>query len=100
MYTSKKNTVGGIVSTILGLLSIVIFIIGIVLSYKNEGNAGLEAGIMGLLTFLLDTVGLVLGLLSFKERECFYIFSWIGTLINGLMWIGMCMVIVAGFMTV
>ena len=35
---------------------------------------------------------------SFKEKDKFYIFSWIGTISNGILWLGMCLIIAKGFM--
>lgn len=99
-FTNKVNTRGGIISTILSILSVVTFIFGIIISYNNEGNAGLIVGAIGSLVFIINTVGLIIGLRSFKEKDSFYLFSWIGSISNGLMWIAMCMIIAAGFMSV
>lgn len=99
-FTNKMNTMGGIGSTVVGVSSIILFVTGIIISYKNKGNAGLIVGLIGSVVFILNTIGLVVGLQSFKERERFYLFSWIGTIMNGALWIIMCLIIVAGIMSV
>lgn len=98
-FTNKMNTRGGIISTILSVLSVVAFIFGIVISYNNGGNAGLSVGAIGTSVFIISTAGLITGLRSFKEKDSFYLFSWIGTISNGLMWIAMCLIIAVGFMS-
>ena len=50
------------------------------------------------MSFLFATAGLISGLKSFKEKDKFYIFSWIGTISNGILWLGMCLIIAKGFM--
>lgn len=99
-FTNKMNTRGGIISTILSVLSVVTFIFGVVISFKNEGNAGIIVGAIGSAVFIINTLGLITGLRSFKEKDSFYLFSWIGTIANGLMWVSMCLIIAAGFMSV
>lgn len=97
-FTNKHNTCGGIFATVLAIITFISLISGIVISYKNDGNAGISVGILGTIAFLISTIGLVLGLRSFKEKDGFYVFSWIGTISNGILWIGMCLIIAAGFM--
>ncbi len=97
-FTNKNNTRGGIISVILGILAFIAFMAGVIVSYKKAGNAGIIVGALGSTAFLITTVGLVYGLKSFREKDKFYIFSWIGTIFNGILWIAMCLIIAAGFM--
>lgn len=97
-FTNKNNTQGGIASTIVAIISLIILVSGIVVSYKESGNAGILTGALGTISFLLATVGLVCGLKSFKEKDKFYRFSWIGTIFNGILWLAMCLIIAKGFM--
>ena len=66
-FSDKRQSLGGIISTIMGLLALASLIYGVYLSYKAEGYAGLKVGSLGLLSLLFSIIGSVIGLLSFKE---------------------------------
>lgn len=83
-FTDKRHTTKGIASTVLGVLSIVVMIALVVISYFSRGNAGIYAGSIGLSAFLMSVVGMFTGFSSFQERERYYLFSKIGTLLNVL----------------
>lgn len=95
-FTNKNNTRDGLISTVLAVASFVMLAFGIVISFRADGNAGIDAGMLGTTSFVFSTIGEVLGLRSFKERDKFYLYSWIGTITNGILWIAMCSVIVMG----
>lgn len=95
-FTTKSDTTGGIISTILAGIAILLLITGIVISYQKKGNAGMGVGLIGTLTFVISMTGMIFGLRSFGEKNGFYLFSWIGTICNTLLWIFMCGVIVVG----
>lgn len=97
-FTNKNNTRGGIISVILAIIALVTVVTGVIISYKKSGAAGTLAGGLGTMSFLFATAGLISGLKSFKEKDKFYIFSWIGTISNGILWLGMCLIIAKGFM--
>lgn len=98
MFTNKNNTRGGIISTVLAVVSFAMIVSGIIISFQKEGNAGIIVGVFGTASFMFSAIGEVMGLRSFKEREKFYLFSWIGILTNGILWGFMCFVIVMGIM--
>ena len=97
-FTNKNNTRGGIISAILAVVALITVAAGVIISYKNSGAAGTLVGGLGTMSFLLAIVGLICGLKSFKEKDKFYVFSWIGTISNGILWLGMCLIIAKGFM--
>lgn len=74
-FSDKSQTLGGMISTVMGLAALVSFGYGIYIAFQAKGNAGLEVGSLGLLSFMLSVIGLVIGLLSFKEEDKFYTFS-------------------------
>jgi len=85
-FSDKRQSLGGIISTIMGLLALASLIYGIYISFKAEGYAGLKVGSLGLLSLLISVIGTFIGLLSFKEDDKFYIEdmnSANGTLVNG-----------------
>lgn len=97
-FTDKNNTKGGIISSVLAVIGLVLAIAGIVISYKNDGNAGLTVGVLGTCAFLITTIGEIFALRSFKERDKFYMYSWVGTILNGILWIFMCLIIGLGML--
>lgn len=97
-FTDKNNSSGGIISSIISVVSLCLFVAGVVISYKENGNAGLVVGAIGSVAFILNCIGMIIGLKSFKERDKFYLFSWIGVISNGIMWTLMCLIITGGLM--
>lgn len=97
-FTDKNNTSLGIASSVIGAVSLCLFAIGVIISYKENGNAGLIVGAIGSVAFIFNCIGVILGLKGFKERDKFYLFSWIGVILNGIMWIMMCVIISGGLM--
>ena len=97
-FTNKNNTRGGIISAILAVIALITVAAGVIISYKKSGAAGTLVGGLGTMSFLIATAGLICGLKSFKEKDIFYLFSWIGTISNGILWLGMCLIIAKGFM--
>lgn len=90
-FTDKSHATKGIISTILGGISLVLMIVLVVISYSMKGAAGIYAGSIGLTAFVVSVIGLIAGFSSFKERERYYLFSKIGSLLNVMivvLWIG------------
>lgn len=47
-FSDKRQSLGGIISTIMGLLALASLIYGVYISFKAEGYAGLKVGSLGL----------------------------------------------------
>ena len=43
-FSDKSQTLGGMISTVMGLAALVSFGYGIYIAFKAKGNAGLEVG--------------------------------------------------------
>ena len=91
-FSDKRQSLGGIISTIMGLLALASLIYGVYLSYKAEGYAGS----LGLLSLLFSIIGSVIGLLSFKEDDKFYTLSKVGSLLCGILAVFMAAVFLMG----
>jgi len=81
-FTDKSHATNGIISTILGGISVVLMIVLIIISYSKSGAAGVYTGSIGLTACIIAVIGLITGISSFKERERYYLFSKIGSLLN------------------
>lgn len=95
-FTDKSQSVGGIFSTVLAVAAIVIFAAAVWMSFQKKGAAGTEIGLMGVFTLFLSGIGLYTGVKSFQEEEIFFLFSWIGTILNAVMLVGMGFVFLVG----
>lgn len=84
-FSDKSHTVNGIISTIVGAISVAIMFTIITVSCMQRGEAGVYIGAIGLTGLIIAIVGLYLGIKSFGERECYYLFSKIGCILNTVM---------------
>ncbi|KAB1441012.1 DUF6142 family protein [Candidatus Galacturonibacter soehngenii] len=83
-FTDKSHAVNGVVSTILGSISIIFMLALVMFSYMYKGEAGIYIGSIGLMAFIIALVGLGKGIKSFQERERYYLFSKIGSILNAI----------------
>ena len=95
-FTDKNHAEGGIVSCVMGIGALFLLALAIYLSYKRQGEAGEIVGNLALASFLLSFFGSVIGLLSYKEQDKYYIFSHIGSLFCGIFTIFMIAVFAMG----
>lgn len=84
IFTNKKHTERGIMSTILGILSIITLGTAIYLSYLNGGTANARYASAALLAVIFMIIGIILGLWSSTEKEKFRLFTVIGIIVNVL----------------
>lgn len=71
-------------ATILGVISLVSLIYAIVMSYRSNGEIPLQYGAVALLVTIFALTGVVLGVISKTEHDRYYIFSYLGILLNVL----------------
>ena len=71
-FSDKSQALGGLISTAMGILSLLSFGYGVYLSFKAAGEGGLRVGSLGILSLILAVIGTVIGLISFKEDNKFY----------------------------
>ncbi|MGN0382628.1 MAG: hypothetical protein ACI4DS_00020 [Eubacterium sp.] len=84
----RSYTKGGRISSLFAVLAFVIFVVAVAWSYRCGGNAGHIVGYLGFLAFALNLSGFIIGIKSFKEEGLWLRYSWIGTIANAIMWIG------------
>lgn len=82
IFTNKEHTQKGIMSTILGVLSIITLGYSIYSSYSNAGVNTQRYAAASLLAAVFSLVGLTLGILSTTEKDKFHLFSILGILFN------------------
>lgn len=86
-----KYTKGGRISTVMAVLSVVVFFVAAGISIAERGEAGIIVGVLAFTTFLISLAGFIVGIQSFKEETRFLRYSWIGTIFNLVVWLIMLM---------
>ncbi|MCI7060627.1 MAG: DUF6142 family protein [Lachnospiraceae bacterium] len=83
--TDKKHPKQGIWSTVLGIVSVVFFLVLCFMSGETGGKAGVWIGILGVLCAVISIWGFVLAMLSLKMDNIRQLFPSLGVVINGIM---------------
>ncbi len=86
-FTEKKNSVNGIISTIMGSVSLVFLLAMIYASYYMRGDAGLYAGAFGLCGMIFALAGFIVGVCSFSEKNIKYKYPKIGSVLSGTVFV-------------
>lgn len=84
IFTKKKHPLIAIMATILGAISFIAIVYGIIASFTMGGEIPHRYGVALILAFVYTIVGLIMSLYSFKLQESFHLFSIIGTVLNGI----------------
>ena len=95
-FSTKKHSVGGVVSTIMFIGAMVLFVWAISVSFEAKGKGDTVVGEIALTSFAVAIAGMIIGLLSYKESDRYYTFSFVGALLNGIFCIAMFMLYVVG----
>lgn len=82
IFTNKEHPKKAIMSTILGGISVVSLIFAAYLSYMDKGAENMRYGSACFLAMLFAFVGVILGVLGRMERDKFYLFSYVGIVLN------------------
>lgn len=96
MFTSKQHTQKGIMATILGAISLVTLAYTIIMSYLKAGNVPRQYGAAVMLVMIFAFVGIILGVVSKTERDKFYLFSYLGIVLNVLALLVISVILYAG----
>lgn len=84
-FEEEKHSGKGITSTVLGILSMLIFGVLAWLAYYLDGQGGVWLGSIGFTGIVFTVCGVILGLMSFREDNVRYLFCKIGSVLNGIM---------------
>lgn len=88
-FTDKEQAAGGMASVVFAILAVLTFVLAVLLSYETGGAGGGIIGLLGVFTVWFSGMGIYFGIRSFKQEESFYLLSWIGTIANAVMLVGM-----------
>ena len=82
--TDKRHPASAIFATILGVLSVGLFIALCLFSSQSHGKAGIIVGLGGVGCFLISLVGFAIAWMSLHQENIRPLFPTISSLINGL----------------
>ena len=95
-FSDRNQSLGGTISTLLGIISLALIVYGVNMSFNAKGQAGVVLGSIGLCILMLSVFGCIIGLISFKEPDKFYVLSKIGSLMCGILTVFMLGVMLMG----
>ena len=81
-FTNKKHPEKGIMSTILGIISLVSVGVSVYQTYLAKGNASTNMGVVGLMVTIFAIAGVILGYISKNEYDKFLFFPYLGMILN------------------
>jgi len=82
-------------STVLGVISLVSYVLVIYLSFLRGGEAAEAYGATGFLITLFALGGLLLGIWSRTEKDVFFFFTYLGIVLNVVALMGISLVLYA-----
>jgi len=82
IFTNRKHSNRAIMSTILGMISILSLAAVVQLTYLRDGEATVGYGVTGLLATIFSLVGLGLGIATIREKNYYRFFPRLGVVLN------------------
>ncbi len=77
----------GLVSIIMGIISLILLIVLFVCSYTQRGEAGVWIGWSGIGVYLMSLTGLIFAALGLKDKEAKNERSYVGLVLNGIVFV-------------
>ena len=84
IFTDRAESKKGIMSAFFGALSLISLLLAVYLVYASEGETAVRYGVVGFLCLIFAAAGMTLGILAKMEEDRFYLFAWVGIVLNGL----------------
>lgn len=96
IYTNKKHSVYGIMSSFFGVLAAITYGLCFYKSYEVAGTEVSRLGVSALFATIFMIAGYVLAVISVLETEKFWFFRIAGFVFNTVALIGLSMILYAG----
>ena len=90
-FTEKSQSTKGIISFGIAVVSMILYLVFVFLSFKKAGNLSAYYGSVGVLAMLLSVVTLIVSIASLREEDTFKLFSRLGigvSILAVLLWGG------------
>ena len=98
MFTDNRHPEKGVMSAILGCISVGAIIAAVVFTYNDGGQAQLRYAAAVMVAACFSVAGLILGIMSRFERDIFKLFPNLGIILNLLSFIFIIFILVLGLM--
>lgn len=96
MFTDNRHPEKGVMSAILGCLSVITLGLSVFFTYRDGGLAQVKYAAAAMLAAVFSVAGFVLGIQARFERDIFKIFPNIGIILNSLSIIFVIVVLIMG----
>lgn len=96
IFTNKKESKKGIMSAVLGIIALASLFFAVYETFRNQGQVLVKYGVAALFALLFALAGVVLGIMSKMEEDRFYLFSYLGIILNLMAIAGIGFIIYAG----
>ena len=96
MFTDNRHPETGVMSAILGCISVVTLGCAVFFTYRDGGQAQVKYAAAAMLAAVFSVVGIVLGIQSRFERDIFKLFPNLGIFLNSLSIIFVIVILVMG----
>ena len=83
-FTNKKHPEKGIMSAVLGVISLVSVWMAVYQTFLARGEATANMGVVGLMITVFSITGVALGYISKKEQDKYMFFPYVGMVLNVL----------------
>ena len=98
IFTDTRHPEKGVMSAILGCISVTALAFAVVFTYRDGGQAQIRYAAAALVAAIFSVAGIVLGIMSRFERDIFKLFPNLGIILNLLSIIFIVFLLVLGFM--
>ena len=92
IFTDKRESKKGILSAMLGAMSLISVFLTVYFTWQNHGTAYVRYGVVTLLCLIFSAAGIMAKL----EEDKFYLFAWIGIVLNALTLLGIGGIVAVG----
>ncbi len=96
MFTDNRHPEKGIMSSILGCISVGALIASVVFTYNDGGQAQVRYAAAAMLAAVFAVAGFILGIMSRLEKDIFKLFPNMGIILNSLAIVFVIVIIVLG----
>lgn len=83
-FTDRIHPFRGILSTIIGVISIVMMFALFIASGKDKGHGGEIYGYLGTFNMLAAVIGFIFGVQCYRMEDIYILYPTVGTVLNGL----------------
>lgn len=95
-FSDKKHSIKGIISIVIGLVSLVALIVLFYLSAKTKGGGSINLGLVGVIILILSILAITLSYQGYKERDIHHYVPVIGLILNGLLFLVLFILYIVG----